>query len=127
MGQITTVLYNYFAAVFIFLVNFTMLTVSFFAKRQENESLSKLLVISSVAVIASAIGIRITLVGRMANYFNIYNIVLLPNAIANNSKQSTRKLIYMSVLGFGMAYFLIIMKFRPEWYNVVPYTTFFGG
>jgi len=118
---------NYFAAVFIFLVNLTMLTVSFLSNRRKNVGLSQLLIMSSITVIVSAIGIRITLIERMANYFNIYNIVLLPNAIANNSKKITRKLIYVSVLAFGIAYFLIIMRFRPEWYMVLPYTTFWGG
>ena len=115
---------NYFVAVFIFLINFTMLTVSFFSNRKENRRLSKLLIISSIAVISSAIGIRITLLGRMANYFNIYNIVLLPNAIQNNTNKITRKSVYLLALIFSVAYFLILLKYRPEWYQVIPYTVY---
>lgn len=115
---------NYFAAVFIYLINLTFLTVSFLCNKNKNIELSKMLFISSMAVITSAIGIRITLIGRMANYFNIYNIVLLPNAVKNNCDKTTRQLIYLLTIGFSVAYFLIIMIYRPEWYGAIPYKTF---
>lgn len=116
---------NYFAAVIKLLVLFVILTVGYiYNKETKNDINSKYLYISSLALIFGAASVKITLLGRISNYFSIFNIILLPNILKNYNDKKQIYLVYYLVYVLCFLYWLIVAIYRPEWYGVIPYSFF---
>lgn len=113
---------NYFAAVIKMLILFVILTVSYIYYR--NIDNNKYMYISSFALIFGASAIKITLLGRISNYFSIFNIILLPNILKEIRDKKEIYLIYFLVYFLCFLYWIIVAIYRPEWHGVVPYEFF---
>ena len=69
--------------------------------------------------------IKISIFSRLTTYFNIFNILLIPEFIRNIQKKEDKRFILLILLLCTLFYWGIISIYRPEWHGVVPYKTFF--
>ena len=66
------------------------------------------------------ISFKFNLLDRIASYFTVFSIVLIPNSINNMRLKHTRILmIVLVVIGFFMNQF-IKQIYRPEWNKIYP-------
>ena len=56
---------------------------------------------------------------------NIFNIIWIPKFISNINKKEDRTIILFILIICLFMYWFIISMYRPEWYGVIPYKTFF--
>lgn len=84
---------------------------------------SQLIAIMSIAIVFSFLSIRSIIFERVGLYFQVFIILLIPNIISTlcNSKRQFYKVLIITV---AIAYCVIVLTFRPEWTNVVPYKFF---
>lgn len=76
------------------------------------------------AVAISLISFKMSILGRLSEYFAIYAIVYLPNAINKIKDKNIRIILIIVVVFFTLLYNAIIFIYRPEWYQVTPYSLF---
>lgn len=93
---------------------------TYFACKEEQEK--KSLVVSNTVLLLFTIclGFSVNLFKRVSLYFLLPIVVDLPN-VFNSGKIRNRE-IWMLIIGIVMiAYFMVILIFRPEWNNLYPY------
>ncbi|WP_419876219.1 EpsG family protein [Candidatus Pristimantibacillus sp. PTI5] len=76
------------------------------------------------AVLFSLLSIRMSILSRVSEYFAIYSVLYLPNAINKIKSKDIRTSIIILVVFFTLLYNAIIFIYRPEWYQVTPYSLF---
>ena len=76
---------------------------------------------SLVAFLLGIMSIKLNIIGRLSLYFEIFSLVSLPNAIELIKDNKTRILMKCCTIVLNMMYFYIIMYYRSDWYDVVPY------
>ena len=68
--------------------------------------------------------VKINIFARVTTYFNVFNIIWIPMIIDNLKKnRNSNRIIIISCLAL---YWLVVSIYRPEWYGVIPYITFWG-
>lgn len=116
---------NYFGALFQFLLSFAIYTVCHFIyvknSTNSNRNTEFLLKCSALAMYFYAMSMKMSIVGRMAPYFMIYSIILIPNIEKYISTQKNKLLFIVCTLFIAISYWLIIAIYRPEWNGVIPY------
>lgn len=123
-GYITKLDYfssNYFGALLLFVVNLFLFIFCYFKRKNFNEYEMNLLKISFVALIISLCTIKISIIGRISEYFNIFNVILISNAITYVKKSKDRIYIKILLIVLLFLYWMTIAIYRPEWHGVVPY------
>lgn len=70
---------------------------------------------------------RMTLLARITTYFNIFNIIWIPQTMKNIDNIRHKKIFTIMILLCLLAYWGIISIYRPEWYGVIPYKFFWEG
>lgn len=90
---------------------------------KENQFYLKLI---GLAAIFEILSMRIQIFSRVALYFWIVSIILIPKAIKSIERPKNKfylsLIIYISLL----MYWLIIALYRPEWNGTIPYIPFFN-
>lgn len=61
---------------------------------------------------------------RITWYFSIFNIIAIPYALTK-IRSSNKVIMSISITAFYIAYYYLILTFRPEWNIVYPYEFFF--
>lgn len=74
-----------------------------------------------IAVACYIVSIKLNLLDRVAIYFNMISIVLLPNIIYSLTNRNRMLLISCTIL-FFFIYSAIIVTYRPEWNSLYPYS-----
>ena len=125
---------NYFAAVIkAILVASGFIISTYFSKKYKKRfpfvsrlySDDPLYLITFVSLGISLLTIQSTLFERVAYYFIIFLIILIPNAYCySNSKEKT--VFKIGTIFLSLMYCAIVLAFRPEWTRVVPYSFFFN-
>ena len=87
-----------------------------------NTLLFKLLIWASLFLVLS---FKFTQIGRVATYFWLPSIILIPNVINLIDKKRTRFIVTFLFLSVLTLRYVIIAYFRPEWTLVYPYKFFF--
>ena len=82
-----------------------------------NIMLNLLLVASFIQVI----GLSFAMLERVAAYFQIFSIVFLPNSLKCIRRKEWYILSLFLVILVSIAYYLIIITYRPDWNKVYPY------
>ncbi|WWU64280.1 EpsG family protein [Clostridium baratii] len=77
-----------------------------------------------IALSISIISFKFNLLDRISDYFNIFAIIYLPNAISQYKNRKYAFLITSIVLILFGLYFIIIQLYRPEWNSIYPYHFF---
>lgn len=93
------------------------------SKLRYNQQNNLVLWISFAAFAGFILGYKINLVDRLISYLTIYAIIFLPNALQKYDKTS-RIILSCGIVGVLIAYSIVVLKFRPEWNTVYPYTFF---
>ena len=70
------------------------------------------------------IGLRINVFNRVTIHYLPFLTVLVPISIQRIKSARLAFLMKMLILQILAVYFIIILKFRPEWNQVIPYSTF---
>lgn len=116
---------NYFGAFFLFLANSIVFLFCFIQKDCLDEQQMEWLKISFVSLMLTLCTMQISIVGRIAEYFNVFGIVLVPNVLRLSKKIKNRIFVKTLLIAFLFLYWIIIAIYRPEWHGVVPYKTMF--
>lgn len=82
------------------------------------------LILVALAVAIYIISLKANIFDRLALYFNIFSIILLPNAISRLSLHS-RIIIEDTVIIAFYIYAATILLLRPGWNSIYPYTSCF--
>lgn len=72
-------------------------------------------------VILYIVSIKANIFDRMAIYFNVLSLIVLPNAISQ-LKGLTRQITIASVIVVFYIYSAMIITYRPEWVSIYPYS-----
>ena len=80
--------------------------------------------IAFIALLLRLLSLNLNIIGRVASYFDIFYIVSVPNSIMSNEKNKNRLVFAVLTISLSIAHMLVILSLRPEWYNVIPYSTF---
>lgn len=74
-----------------------------------------------ILVCISIVGLSNNIMGRVSYYFSTYSLISIPFGISM-IKRAKWRFIFSCILIFCLsAQFLVILSYRPEWYQVVPY------
>ncbi len=97
--------------------------------RHKNEIQNKewygfLLNISLIASMLSLCSIRISIMDRLIEYFNIFLIISIPNFTALVRTGKKRLMAIVAIMIISIVYFTVVTAFRPNWNKVVPYRFF---
>ena len=73
------------------------------------------------SIIFNIIAIRISIFNRLSLYYQVFNIIAIPNVIQLIPDSKKRLLWYVIMFVCFLAYFLTVLYLRPEWNMVNPY------
>lgn len=68
------------------------------------------------------LSLKFNLFDRIAIYFNVFVIVLVPNVVMHIRRANIRLLVQVTIFFFLLAYYICIITFRPEWNRIYPYS-----
>lgn len=119
---------NALAAPIMALMDFLLLVLScYFLRKRESgktpDSTDFLLHGSTLLFIVQALASQVNIFQRLTTYFAIMLAVLVPNALSQ-ANGKLRFLITSVIVIVSIAFFVIIMIYRPEWQGIVPYIPF---
>lgn len=80
--------------------------------------------ISFICMLLNVCSIRISILSRLIDYYEIFIIVLLPNISMLIPKVKQRQLANLAIMTIGFAYFISVAMLRPNWNRVIPYKMF---
>lgn len=122
---------NYFAAVLKFLESLvTMVSLYFISYTGRNKFLNnkmRILTISTIIYIwFQLLSIRMIIFNRIYGLYSIYLLITIPELLMIIKKDNYTNYIIMKffVITLYLLSFLIIGKFRPEWFGTIPYRFF---
>lgn len=82
-----------------------------------------LILVCIIGAIIQFLSFKMSIVGRIAMYFNVFQIILVPNTLLLLSRRN-RIIISLGILFFLNAYYWTMLLLRPEWNIIYPYKTF---
>lgn len=89
---------------------------------KDNDLMLKLIMIGSIFW---ALSVNFSTIGRLAMYFDVFSIILIPNVIFSIRLKGTKLLIIaLVIILFSVKYF-IISYYRPDWFGIYPYKFYF--
>lgn len=95
-------------------------------KKAEQLNTNFLLWCASITVVFSFAALTVSMFERARLYFSVFFLVLIPNALDLISNKQLRTAVKVIMGVFLFAFWYIVMKYRPEWYCIVPYTLGIG-
>lgn len=107
----------------ILLINILLIYYLVGKKRFQNGNFDFLILMCIIGTIIQFLSFKMSIIGRIAMYFNVFQIILLPNLIMLVSPKN-RIIISGSILFFLNAYYWTTILLRPEWNIIYPYRTF---
>ncbi len=120
---------SYLAGSISAIVAWLVLSMGIFFERkskEKEENYHFLAYMMSIIFIIDMLVIKINLFVRLASYFSIFTLIWLPNTLRNNKDLKEKYLMYFLVVICFLLYWVILSIYRPEWYGVIPYSTFFN-
>lgn len=73
----------------------------------------------------SIIGLTFNMVGRLIHFFTIYLLIIIPIGFDNISNKNNKVIIKYLMFIILTIQFIIIMIYRPEWYQISNYQFFY--
>lgn len=119
---------NYFASLLNAIVAIIFFTIGVYYnkfKDREKDKASFYAFMCMFNVIFYVATIKISIFSRITTYFNIFNIIWIPIFLSNISRKQDKQMVSFTLLLCVFLYWGIISVYRPEWYGVIPYKTFF--
>lgn len=121
---------SYLAGTISAIIAWLVLTMGIFFERKNKEKGSTynfLAYIMSILFIIDVLVIKINLFVRLATYFGIFTCVWLPSTLQNIQDKNEKVLMKYIVLVCFILYWAVLSTSRPEWYGVIPYSTFLNN
>lgn len=81
---------------------------------------------SLICMLLSICSIRISILSRLIDYYDIFVIISLPNINCLIKSAKKRMLANIAIAIIGFAYFFSVTLLRPDWNKVVPYKTYWS-
>lgn len=78
------------------------------------------------AAFADFFTLRAIVMARIAFYFRMYTMIAVPLIISRLPRKYAR-IVRAAVICFALVYGMLILHYRPEWTNVVPYRFFWSA
>lgn len=91
--------------------------------RDNNERMLKL---SMVGSLFWALSMNFATIGRLAIYFDVFSVVLIPNVLYSIHRKENRHILIIMVLMLFITKYFVISYLRPDWYSVYPYRFYFN-
>ena len=79
--------------------------------------------IAFIAFAGMILGYKINLVDRIVLYFTVFAVLFLPNALTKTNSKYKMLIVFGITLMLAM-YLIIVLKYRPNWNRIYPYTFF---
>jgi len=79
------------------------------------------IVMLCISISITLIALQYSQINRIATYFDIAYLVLIPRAISTTKNANIRFLEHLCVIVMSSAYFLVVQLYRPEWFGIIPY------
>ncbi|MBE6533646.1 MAG: EpsG family protein [Ruminococcaceae bacterium] len=102
-----------FVRAFVFLI---IANKAYKGKKEERLPLA----VFSCLLITTSLGFTVNIFDRIASYFLLITVVELPNAL-NLSKIKHKNFLMFVISAVLIAFFFVILIFRPEWNRISPY------
>ena len=119
---------NYVAAIFNLLVSLSFYILLMINYDKAKDKLDNCyFYLTTFNVFLNLLTISSTIFGRLAHYFSVYNIIIIPAVISLVKDKDKRIKIRYAICTFMFIYWLIIAIYRPEWYGTIPYKFFWEG
>ena len=112
---------NYYGALLLFAMNLLFFLFCFFKRKKFDENEMNLLKISYISLIISLCTMKISIIGRISEYFSIFNIILVSNAMTYIRIAKNRLVTKTIIIVLLFLQWFCIAIYRPEWHGVVPY------
>ncbi len=120
------------ASVFYVIVSLLIILLSYRTLKRSNSRNTEAYKINGnitlLVCIAAAlyiISLKLNIFDRVAMYYNVFAIIVLPNSISRIKSVNIRQLVIITVILFFFLYNAAVILFRPEWNSVFPYSFFF--
>lgn len=107
-----------------FLINTVVLIVSYIFYKMQKEKDDEINILLNLSAISSVLLTLTVLIGeayRIAMFFGIFNILLLPNILQREKKMENKYIIYIATYGIFILYFLFFSLNNAA---IVPYKFF---
>lgn len=78
-----------------------------------------------VSVCISIIGLSNNIMGRIIHYFSIFMLLVIPMSIQKMKIRNNKLIMEVTILILLFLKYAVIMTYRPDWYQVLPYKFFF--
>lgn len=92
-----------------------------FVKNSKNELIHLLYTFQIISVCISIVGLSNNIMGRVAYYFSSYSLIGIPLGMMKIKNPNSRLIFATILIACISAKFLVVLQFRPEWYQVIPY------
>lgn len=66
------------------------------------------------------VSLNFNLIDRLANYYDIFILIIIPNIIANRNNKNNKIISIIVIIAF-LIYFISIQLIRPDWNSIYPY------
>jgi len=80
----------------------------------------------TVSVCLHIIGLSNNVMGRVINYYDVFLLILIPDLISVINSKKNRILTSFVISSLLFIKFIVVLEFRPEWYQVLPYKFFWS-
>lgn len=119
---------NNLATILMIFINLIMIFFIYYIDQSEknnisNDNIENLLYKSLVlGTLFLVISLKFSLLARIADYYLVYIIILLPNTIKKIKNKTILVFVLLIILFFFICYYVFIVMFKPEWNQVYPYS-----
>jgi hypothetical protein len=93
-------------------------------KTYKNLGYEKMLMLLYVGMCIMVLSFKFNLFDRIATYFNVFSIIIIPNTVALIKRFQVRLFIQLAIISLLSIYYIIIITYRPEWNRIYPYYFF---
>lgn len=109
----------------LFNVVLLLLCYKILTNKYVSEDLKNQFYLVLVGTVILLVSLQFNLLDRVAGYFNVFLIVLIPNAIKKIHSYRKRFTLITLVIIFVIIYYYAIVVLKPDWNSVYPYKTIF--
>ena len=102
---------------------FSQVTVNSCLTKTRNHTISYQFNMVFVSTLIMVLSLRFNLLDRCNYYYWTFAYILIPNVLSRIYNYRNRNIFKVFFLLLGVAYFLIINIYRPEWNHIFPYSS----
>lgn len=74
-----------------------------------------------ITISLSLIGLTNNIMGRVSGYFSLVTLIIISSVLHNMKNLHMKLFVYGLIIILYVAYFIIVLLYRPDWNHLVPY------